>query len=265
MSGDDPRRVAGRILSAAAGRHLLLLSDFDGTLCEFHPDPAAVVLAPSRRALLETIARAPGTTIGLVSGRRLDDVRRRAGLDVPAWYAGLHGLEIEGDDVRFVHPGVARTREAIERLRVEIAGDIAGIRGTFVEDKGLSMAAHFREASHEDAARVQAIVDERSEPYVRAGALRRMRGACLIELLPDIEWHKGSAVDWILEHVAREHADPAVVYLGDDVTDEDAFRALAGRGISVAASDRVTGADCRLDGPAGIERLLEALAAASRQ
>ena len=118
MSEADVRLAAEVIQARAAGRHLLLLTDFDGTLCEFHTDPAAVWLAPSRRALLEEIASDPHATLAIVSGRRLEDVRRRTMLGPDTYFAGLHALP----------------EPAQERRDLQLIGEVQGGR-RFVEEQ----------------------------------------------------------------------------------------------------------------------------------
>jgi trehalose-phosphatase len=242
-----------------ADRHLVVLCDFDGTLCEFHPDPGAVWLPDPVRAALEQIAARPDATIGLVSGRRLRDVRDRAKLTCPAFYAGVHGLEIEGPNARFVHPAFTKFGAFIHDIRALLSGELAGLPGVFVEDKDVSIVAHFRGAEPAVQARVPGIVDRVIAPHVEAGHVRVMDGACAREVLPAIDWDKGSAVDWICECVERRHGSAWPLYIGDDVTDEDAFSVVRHRGLAVAVSDRVSGADFHIDGPAAVESLLNAL------
>jgi trehalose-phosphatase len=256
MSEADVRLAAEVILARAAGRHLLLLTDFDGTLCEFHTDPEAVWLAPSRRALLEEIAIDPRATLAIVSGRRLEDVRRRTMLGPDTYFAGLHGLEIEGGGDRFRHPAFDRSEALLRSLAEPIASDLAALDGTFLENKGPSLVAHFRAASVEDGARAEAVLLRHAKPYLDASALRTMRGAFMLELMPNIEWHKGCAVNWIRDHVVKEYGDAWSLYIGDDLTDEDGFRAVRGDGLSVAASPRAGDADFAVDGPREVESLL---------
>ena len=90
-----------------------------------------------------------------------------------------------------------------------------------------------------------------------------MAGASMLELMPNIHWHKGSAVDWIRERVVRQHGDAWPVYIGDDLTDEDGFRAVREQGVSVAASSRAGDADFAVDGPDEVEALLRQLATRS--
>ena len=87
-----------------------------------------------------------------------------------------------------------------------------------------------------------------------------MLGASMIELIPNLDWHKGFAVEWILERVTRAHGPAWPVYIGDDLTDEDGFRAVQDVGLSIAASARAAGAELAVDGPGEVEALLRAIA-----
>jgi trehalose 6-phosphate phosphatase len=259
MPDADVSRAADAVRRLIRGRHLLLLSDFDGTLSEFVADPAAVRLSEPRRETLLALQARPATTVGVVSGRRLDDVRSRTRLGDGAFYAGLHGLEIEGAGERFVHPEVAVTTAVIERLRVQLETQFAGADGVLIEDKALSVTVHYREASPDTAARTPALAEQLARAELETGRLRVMRGACILEFLPNIAWDKGSAVQWISERVAARAGETFTVYLGDDVTDEDAFRAVRGRGLAIAASSRASGADFEIAGPSAVEALLRRL------
>ena len=258
MSAAEVARADAAVRELRADRHLLLLLDFDGTLAEFLPDPDAVQLSDARRDLLLDLAARSDTTLGIVSGRRLADVRSRTMLPGRVWYSGLHGLEIEGPGVRFMHPDAENAFATLRQLSGGLSSELSALPGVFVEDKTLSLVAHFRDASPADAKHVPAIVERYARPFLEAGLFRLMHGACMLELLPNIAWHKGSAVAWIRERVAPDH-DTACVYVGDDVTDQDAFAAVRGRGLSVAASTRASGADIQIDGPTEVEELLRRL------
>jgi trehalose-phosphatase len=260
MSEADVRLAAEVIQSRSAGRHLLLLSDFDGTLCEFHTDPKAVWLPPARRAILEEIASGPTATLAIVSGRRLDDVKQRTMLGPDTYFAGVHGLEIEGGGDRYRHPTYSKSESLLRGLAEPIASELAALDGAFLENKGPSLVAHFRAASVEDGVRAEAVLLRHAKPHLDADVLRTMRGAFMLELMPNIEWHKGCAVNWIRDHVVRQYGDAWPLYIGDDLTDEDGFRAVRGHGLSVAASARAGDADFALDGPPEVEALLRVLA-----
>ncbi|MEO7275155.1 MAG: trehalose-phosphatase [Vicinamibacterales bacterium] len=260
MSAADVQLAAERIRTGASHRHLVLLCDFDGTLSEFDNDPAAVWLKPERRALLERLASSPGVTLAIVSGRRLDDVKARTALSSEAYYAGLHGLEIQSPHERYLHPELPAAEVALRGLAGPLEEQLAAIGGAFLEDKTHALVAHFRASTADDARRVEEIVMRHTKRALDAGTLRVMLGACMIELMPNIEWHKGSAVQWILDRVGRAHGPTWPVYIGDDLTDEDGFRAVQAIGLSIAASERAAGADLAVDGPSEVEALLRAIA-----
>ena len=167
-----------------------------------------------------------------------------------------------GPDGSFRHPGIDGAAAIVERLGPSLVGAIETLRGVFIEDKRLSLVVHYRAASAEDAARAMGIVLTIAHPAVERGALRVMQGNCMLELLPGSPWHKGSAVDWILERVSTRHENPWPVYIGDDVTDQDAFGALRGRGLAIAAAPHAEGAEISLDGPPEVEDLLRLLVSA---
>jgi trehalose 6-phosphate phosphatase len=256
----QPQAVAELIRTARGNQPFLLLCDFDGTLCEFTADPAAARLSTARRTLLERIAADARTTVGLVSGRRLEDVRLRSGLASDRIFlAGFHGFEIEGRGERFTHPDIGNARAHAHGIAAALEPFVAPVPGAFIEDKGLSIVLHFREASPEDRTTVTSTFDRVVQREVSVGHVRVMRGACMLEVLPNIDWNKGNAVAWIRDRASGGGPPLFTVYIGDDVTDEDAFRAVDGHGLRIAASDRVTGADYVVDGPTAVEQILEEL------
>jgi alpha,alpha-trehalase len=259
MRSADPADIAREIRARAAGHHLLVLCDFDGTLCEFDPDPYAVWLPESLRDALTAIAARGDATVGLVSGRRLEDIRTRAYLGDAAYYAGFHGLEVQGEGSTFAHPDSDAVRDLVHSVAVALTLELRRFGGVFLENKDLSIVIHFRAATTEVQLQVQEIFERYARPHVEAGSLQVMNGSCARELMPNIRWNKGTAAAWICDHVQRKHGATWPLYIGDDVTDEDAFKFVKERGLGVAASDRVMGADFKVDGPGGVETLLNAL------
>jgi trehalose-phosphatase len=247
------------------GRALLLLTDFDGTLCEFQTDPAAVFLSDPCRTALSTLATRPRLSVGVVSGRRAADVRRRTMLDGPVYYAGLHGMEIDGPDTRFEVPHLAARRDVLEELARSLTAAISPLPGAFLENKELSWALHTRAASAVDRQQAERAFWSLATPALEGGTLRLQRGDCVFELLPDISWNKGDAVRWI-EADATRRLGAAVrpIYLGDDLTDEHAFVAVGTRGITVVVGRRPSQAGRRLKDPAAVEQLLIRLVAATK-
>jgi trehalose-phosphatase len=250
------REIAGR----RRGRHLLLLCDFDGTLARFDPDPRAVCLPDGVAAALGTLASARDCSVGVISGRRLQDVRDRVTVPGELYIAGFHGLEIHAPGESFIHPDASAAANALHALAAAVAPELAQLNGVFIEDKDLSIALHYREASPADRVLAESRFLDAARVELDSGRLRLLPGSYVVELLPATTWHKGSALEWIRTRVEILHGPVFTVYLGDDVTDEDGFRAVGPDGIAIGASDRVREAEFRIDGPAAVELLLETLA-----
>jgi trehalose-phosphatase len=251
--------LAADIAARRGGRHLLLLCDFDGTLTPFNPDPRAVGLGETMARVLGSLASRPDCTLGVISGRRLQDVRDRVTVPGELYIAGFHGLEIHAPGEAFLHPDASGAAASLHQIAGSVRPRVAHLPGVFIEDKDLSIALHYREA--EPAVRVvaQSVFMDAARAGIDAGRLRLLPGACVVELLPATGWHKGHALEWIRQRIQRLHGPTFTIYIGDDVTDEDAFRAVGSDGITIGASERVSGAEFHVDGPADVERLLHSL------
>jgi trehalose 6-phosphate phosphatase len=265
MQYDDPRAVAARITEIAGAQPLLLLLDLDGTLCEFQPEPGMVWLSKPRREVLQRLASSGPVTTGFVSGRRLSDLRERVGLTGEMWFAGLHGLEIEGFGRRFVHDRVEEVRGLLGLLGRALRMQTADLPGVLIEDKELSIALHVRKAHPDDKIKADAVFLRMALPHIDDGTLRLMPGSNVSELLPNIPWSKGDAVTWIAqaERERRGH-DVVTIYAGDDVTDEDGFAAV-GLERSIMVGPRPSRVPIRLENPAAVEQFLRELAAHPRR
>ena len=230
--------------------------DYDGTLTPIVSHPANAWLADSMRQTLQELAAQ--TPVGILSGRDLDDVRQRVGIDSIV-YAGSHGFDIAG-------PHGLRRQMATEFLpkldtvESELHKRLDGTNGALVERKRFSIAAHYRDVKEEDIPIVGRAV---AEVAARHRELRRIDGKKVYELLPDIDWGKGKAVLWLLEARGLGSRSGGIrpVYIGDDRTDEDAFRAIGQSGISILVSEesQPTAARYSLREPAEVERFLRAL------
>jgi trehalose-phosphatase len=261
MSGLPPSALErlGEILALLPSRRPAVFLDFDGTLAPIAGRPEVVELAPPTRSSLAALARR--CPVAVVSGRDAADVRSRVGLDA-LWYAGSHGFEIAGPDgSTHCH---ARGIEALPELDAAeraLRSELDGVEGAIVERKRFSLAAHYRLAAERDVARVERAVEAAA---ARSPGLRLRRGKKVVELQPRADWDKGWAVLWLLTALHLEGPDVLPIYLGDDQTDEDAFRAVAGRGVGIAVLDspRPTAAGYSLRDPAEVRRFLDGLAGA---
>jgi alpha,alpha-trehalase len=241
-----------------AGGHgqLAVFLDYDGTLTPIVSHPEEAVLSDSmRQTLRELAARAP---VAIISGRDLDDVRRRVDIDAIV-FAGSHGFDIAGP--RGLHRQMATEfLPDLDMAEKELHDVLDGIQGALVERKRFSIAAHYRNVKENDVPKVERAV---SEVAARHDELRRLDGKKVYELLPNIDWDKGKAVLWLLETLGLKGGNVRPIYIGDDATDEDAFRALEQRGIGILVSEQSqpTAAKYSLKDPAEVEYFLPALSA----
>ncbi|MDZ7749231.1 MAG: trehalose-phosphatase [Halofilum sp. (in: g-proteobacteria)] len=147
-------------------------------------------------------------------------------------YAGSHGFEMAG-------PGFGETAAsaheaflpALDAAEQELRERLAGVAGHLVERKPFDVSVHYRRVDEAEVAGVARIVDDVLAAYPR---LRKGHGKKVFQVQPRIDWDKGRAVERLLERLGLDDADVRPIYIGDDRTDEDAFRALAGRGVAVA-------------------------------
>jgi trehalose 6-phosphate phosphatase len=229
---------------------LALCLDFDGTLAPIVEDPDAAGLPARTESAVEALADRPDVDLAVVSGRGLEDLREKVDVDGLA-LAGNHGLEIDRDGDRWTHPDVDPA--ALERVRAAVADRVASIEGCHVEDKRLTATVHVRQAAV-DPDEVRPIVE--SAVGDEAG-FEVTDGRQIVEIRPDVAWHKGDAVR---ELVAE---DAGTIYVGDDVTDEDAFHALGDLphgGTGVLVGDRPSAAAFRVHDVDGVRAFLEWLA-----
>lgn len=211
-----------------AARWALFL-DVDGTLLEITDPPDAVVVPDGLTSVLETLAASLGGALAVVSGRRLDDLDRLfAPLHLPA--AGIHGLERRAADGRMNMLGKTET---LDPFRVPLAEFAEAHDGAFVEDKGRALALHYRGAPDAEtpARRLVAQLVARHDAAIRA-----IDGKMVLEIKPKLA-DKGRAVADFMNEPPFRGRRP--VFVGDDVTDEDAFCAVNARGgLSIRVGDR---------------------------
>ncbi len=247
--------------SVVRDRRLAVFYDFDGTLSEIVDDPAAARLVPGAAEALQSLtARCP---VAVLSGRDLADVRQRIGLP-GIWYAGSHGFELTGPDgAHHQNEEAAATIPVLGGAAATLRERLGGVAGVAVEHKRFGVAVHYRNAARDQVGMVLAAVRSAGQ----RAELRVTTGREVIELRPDIDWDKGKTLRWVLDQIqTTESGSLLPVYLGDDITDEDAFDAVCddGAGIIVRHSedgDRATAATYALESPAKVAEFTERLAA----
>jgi trehalose 6-phosphate phosphatase len=242
---------------------VLVLADYDGTLTPIVSRPEDAVLSEDMRDRLILLASVPKITVGVISGRELSDVESLVSIG-GLYYAGNHGLEMDGPEFGYVNPEAERAKPLFRELAEKLAGALGGIEGIVLQDKDFSLSVHYRLVAPEQEEKVARIVKELTGPLVAAGKVRVFGGKKVWEVRPPVDWNKGRAVMTIREEVARVFSATHVltVFLGDDVTDEDAFNVVVppdGWSVYVGAPPPATAAAYYLESPAEAAELFERL------
>ena len=249
------------IRDRASRQQLIVFLDYDGTLTPIVDRPEEARLSGAMRADLTALARL--IPVAIVSGRDLADVQRHVALD-GLYYAGSHGFEIAGpDQFHDLYAPANAFLADLDRAEAQLRQQLATLSGTQVERKQFAIAVHYRRATKPDIEIIDAIVNATQEA---TPSLRRTGGKKVFELRPDLEWHKGAALFWLIDVMGYNPGDVMPVYIGDDVTDEDAFAAVdaTGWGILVAKDPRPTQARWGLAHPGEVQAFLSTLAVMPR-
>jgi len=242
----------------AATPRLLVALDFDGTLSPLQDDPMRSRMLPAARQAVEALAVLPDTIVALVSGRSMVDLRLIAEHDdrSPLWLAGSHGAEFWEPSTGLQEPaGDAGDAALRDRLQAEAERATAHLPGVWIEPKAFGLGVHTRRADAEAAAEANRIVDAMLQ--AQAPQWRRRSGRDIVEYAFRHEG-KDSAVAALRERTGAT----AVLFAGDDVTDEDALRSLHPGDLGVRVGPGETAADVTVADIPEFAALLSRLAAA---
>ncbi|KAK4483601.1 hypothetical protein RD792_010800 [Penstemon davidsonii] len=229
------------IMDRARNRKVVMFLDYDGTLSPIVDDPDRAFMSTDMHSAVRTVAKHFPTAI--ISGRSRDKVYELVGLK-ELYYAGSHGMDImfpakdmvsrnhlnivkstdlEGKEVNLFQPAsefLPMINEVFRTL-VEITKDIKGAK---VENHKFCVSVHYRNVAENTWPVIAQHVHDILKDYPR---LRLTHGRKVLEVRPVIDWHKGKAVEFLLESLGfRNHQDVLPIYIGDDRTDEDAFKVL---------------------------------------
>lgn len=234
--------------------HLFL--DFDGTLAPIVARPDLAQLPKEARDCLTSLLSKPRFRLNIISGRSLVELERLVAIEGIVM-AGNHGLEIKGPGINFIHQEARRLKGKLEEFRQRLEEKTCPIEGALVEDKGLTVSLHYRMVPEH---KLHEVFQALQLALAQEPALIVRQGKKVLEVRPRTDWDKGRAVLWILEslHGSQWEKDCLPIYLGDDLTDEDAFRVLKSKGISifVGGDAELTSADYYLPGPSQVMQFL---------
>jgi trehalose 6-phosphate phosphatase len=250
------------------GRRVAVFLDYDGVLSPIASEPDLALLAPVTRDAV--VALGEVADVAVISGRDLDDVRTKVGVGELA-YAGSHGFDLRLPDGRREQQATD-VLPALDAAQVELTSALELIAGVRIERKRFAIAVHDRQVAEDDRDRIRVVVGRVAAEHP---SLVATDGKRIHELRPTLDWDKGRAVERLLELWDQDHGpqgpDRFPVYLGDDVTDEDGFRAVLARDgmavvVSGEADERLTLAQASLASPEEVAGYLDALrqAAAAR-
>lgn len=244
-----PAELAAALTEAARSDRLLVTSDFDGTLSPIVNNPADARPLPDAAAALVALAGLPDTATALISGRALAVLRELSGMPATVHLVGSHGAEF---DSGFTHP---IDHALLDEITAELRAIAATRPGVAVETKPASVALHVRNAAPEDAKAALA----QAHAAAQGWDAQLTEGKAVLEFAV-ITTDKGAAID-ILRDQTRA---TTVIYLGDDVTDEKAFRRLRAGDVGVKVGPGQTLAGYRVDEPEDVAAALKYLLDARR-
>ncbi|OGX03853.1 MAG: trehalose-phosphatase [Omnitrophica bacterium RIFCSPLOWO2_12_FULL_50_11] len=215
------------------GHYLFLCLDYDGTLIRIVRNPGSANLSRTNCRTLQALSKAKEVKTALVSGRSLSDLKGRVGL-ANLIYVGNHGLECEGPNIHFTHSQAQVLSRLLRHVAEQLKAELQNYRGVVVENKELTLSVHFRKLDPQKVGDALTVFDSVLDSYVRTSQLATTVGKKVWEVRPAVKWNKGTVVRWLMgrleDHLARSVYP---IYVGDDRTDEDAFRAIKHKGLGI--------------------------------
>jgi trehalose 6-phosphate phosphatase len=232
---DDRDRIVQEVTSRTRRAFFL---DYDGTLTPIVEDPKRASLSSKYRKVIDSLLRNEKNFVCIISGRAIEQLEgfiRLKGLVL----AGNHGMEIAGPDILYVNDGALRAKALLTEIAHTLKVKLRDFEGILVEDKGLTVSVHYRMLAPSQHAQLKEFFYREMERFSTSKTVVVTGGKRVLEVRPNVVWDKGSAVKWLLGTVSKDLSEkPYPIYMGDDETDEDAFRALKHRGLTVLVSSQ---------------------------
>jgi trehalose 6-phosphate phosphatase len=231
---------------------LLVALDFDGVLAPIVQDPATSRPLPGSAAAVRALADLPATTVAMLSGRALADLREVSGFGPPVRLVGSHGGEFDDGELVLTDAQAAAKDELVTAVR----GVVDSEPGARLEAKPAGIVVHVRGADPDVGERVLDAV--RTGP-ARLPGVESTEGKAVLEMAV-LQVSKGLAIDTLRGRLGAD----AVLFVGDDVTDETAFARLGPGDVGIKVGEGETAAGYRVDTPEDVTEVLEKLLAARR-
>lgn len=244
-------------------KNVMLLCDYDGTLTPIVDRPELAAMSEEMHKALSRLVSKKQFILGVISGRALGDIKERVNID-GLIYAGNHGFEIEGPGLKFIHPLADELTSVLRLISQVLRKAFNNMRGVIVEDKGMTVSVHYRLVADAELPELHSKFESIVTGARAMGKIKTTTGKKVHEIRPAIAWDKGKAVNLIIEKYIPQHKRNKLltVYLGDDRTDEDAFRVInqyGGISILVDKEGQASQAKYYLNSPDEVGSLLAEL------
>lgn len=223
--------------------NLVIFLDFDGTLTPIVSIPKKAVLPEAAKKLLTKMSENPDIKLAFVSGRRIEDIKSKIKIK-KAVYSGNHGFQLEGPKIKFEPVIASGYRMVVDRIKCDLEKKIAHIQGAFIEDKGVILSLHYRLVDKKKIVELKTIFHKAVISHLTNHRIEIREGKMVLEVRPPEEWDKGSIVMWLLAKKFFSFKGGSVlpIYIGDDKTDEDAFKALRDQALTIRVGKSRTSA-----------------------
>ncbi len=214
-------------------KFIYLFLDFDGTLSEIARKPSLAVFPEANRESLESLKRKKNFRVAIISGRSLKNLKKVIGIK-GIYYSGNHGLQFSAG-----HSYSCRIpkgyRKILRKIKKESAQRFGRIKGVLIEDKEITLSIHYRMVDKKDIFAIKKGFDDIIRPFIKSGSVKLIKGKKVFEVKPPVDWNKGKAVLSLMREEKRisKNSNLIPLYIGDDITDRDAFRAIRGEGLTI--------------------------------
>ncbi len=258
----DALAVETGLIAKLRGLKVMVFLDYDGTLTEIMPHPEEARISEEMRQAIHNLSQV--ATVCIISGRDKHNIQDLINLP-NLFYVGNHGFDIEGPAGSNIHREVGMdTLLIMEKCFRELQTKLIEIPGVQFEPKKLTVTIHYRLVEEKNVGLVFEIMREVVGKYPQ---LKISTGKKVIEIRPQIEWDKGRAAQWLTEMLGFDQAGADIIYIGDDLSDEDAFKILPTQGIGILVGNHSaqTYASYHLADPEQVKIFLKNLTTAIRR
>ena len=208
--------------------------DYDGTLLPIRKKPRLAKISRNTRQLLKTLAKRKWTKVFIVTGRTLKNIKYLIGLKSIS-YIGNHGFELEDRHLTFFNKKAEGSKGAIRAIYRNLRKSLH-IKGAILENKFYTLSVHYRLVNKKYVETVKDTVYNIAASYIKRKIILITEGKKVLEIRPNLKWNKGSMVRWVMKKLRIRGGLP--VYIGEDKTDEDAFRVLKKSGLTILVSKK---------------------------